>query len=232
MTSSPSLERHLHADDDRFLADIQMTEAADQTHAVKLSGLFLEAADQQHGAVGPQESSCPPAPSCLPASSCLPRFSRVPPAPFACSPGCRHCLEAGFAHLAGGPGHDKKAGRCLTIVQCNRGRWQSPRRTAVVLRLFRGTARRRVFVSFEPEDRRRDLSARVGCDLASRQGCAATGSWQVSRGEHREGTRPECRDPASVIGAPAVDVDRLAGDEPAVVADEEQAGGGDSSTFP
>jgi hypothetical protein len=29
-----------------------MAEAADQPHAVELAGLFLEAADQEHGAVG------------------------------------------------------------------------------------------------------------------------------------------------------------------------------------
>ncbi len=55
MTSSPSLERHLHADDDGFLADIQVAEAADQAHAVELAGLFLEPADQQHGAIGFQQ---------------------------------------------------------------------------------------------------------------------------------------------------------------------------------
>jgi hypothetical protein len=43
---------HLHADDDRFLADIEMAEAADQAHAVHLAGLLLEAADQQHLAIG------------------------------------------------------------------------------------------------------------------------------------------------------------------------------------
>ena len=42
------LQRHLHADDDGFLADIEMAEAADRAHAVELAGLFLEAADQQH----------------------------------------------------------------------------------------------------------------------------------------------------------------------------------------
>ena len=57
MTWSPSFERHLHADDDRFLADIEMAEAADQAHAVELAGLFLEAADQQHVAIG-GDSSC------------------------------------------------------------------------------------------------------------------------------------------------------------------------------
>ena len=36
-------ERHLHADDDRLLADIEVAEAADQPHAVELPGLFLEA---------------------------------------------------------------------------------------------------------------------------------------------------------------------------------------------
>ena len=55
MTSSPSSMRHLHADHHGFLADIQMAEAADQTHAIKLAGLLLEPADQQHRAVGPQE---------------------------------------------------------------------------------------------------------------------------------------------------------------------------------
>ncbi len=55
MTSSPSLMRHLHADDHGFLADIQVAEAADQAHAVKLAGLFLEPADQQHGAVRLQQ---------------------------------------------------------------------------------------------------------------------------------------------------------------------------------
>ena len=44
--------RHLHADDDGFLADIEVAEAADQAHAVELPGLLLEAADQQHVAVG------------------------------------------------------------------------------------------------------------------------------------------------------------------------------------
>ena len=43
---------HLHADDDRFLADIEVAEAADQAHAVELPRLLLEAADQQHLAVG------------------------------------------------------------------------------------------------------------------------------------------------------------------------------------
>ena len=42
------LQGHLHADDDRFLADIKMAEAADRTHAVELAGLFLKAPDQQH----------------------------------------------------------------------------------------------------------------------------------------------------------------------------------------
>src|SRR5262249_7450239 len=42
------LERHLHADDTRFLAGVEGAEAADQAHAVELPRLFLEAADQQH----------------------------------------------------------------------------------------------------------------------------------------------------------------------------------------
>ena len=32
------LDRQLHADDDCFLADIEVTEAADEPHAVKLAG--------------------------------------------------------------------------------------------------------------------------------------------------------------------------------------------------
>ena len=43
---------HLHADDDGFLADIEVAKAANQAHAVHLAGLFLEAADGQHGPVG------------------------------------------------------------------------------------------------------------------------------------------------------------------------------------
>jgi hypothetical protein len=39
---------HLHADHDRFLADIEVAETADQAHAVHLAGLFLEAPDQEH----------------------------------------------------------------------------------------------------------------------------------------------------------------------------------------
>jgi hypothetical protein len=42
----------LHAGDDRFLADIEMAETADQTHAIHLARLLLEAADQQHHLVG------------------------------------------------------------------------------------------------------------------------------------------------------------------------------------
>jgi hypothetical protein len=42
------LQRHLHADHDSFLADIEVTKAADRAHAVKLAGFFLEPADQQH----------------------------------------------------------------------------------------------------------------------------------------------------------------------------------------
>ena len=46
------LRRKLHADDDRFLTDIEMTEPADEAHAVHLPGLLLEAADEQHFPVG------------------------------------------------------------------------------------------------------------------------------------------------------------------------------------
>jgi hypothetical protein len=42
------LEGHLHADHDRFLADIEVAESADCAHAVELAGLFLEPPDQQH----------------------------------------------------------------------------------------------------------------------------------------------------------------------------------------
>src|SRR5690606_38747563 len=42
------LQVHLHADDDGFLADVKVAEAADEAHAVKLAGLFLEAANEEH----------------------------------------------------------------------------------------------------------------------------------------------------------------------------------------
>ena len=45
------LGRRLKPDDNRFLADIEVTEAANQAHAVKLSGLFFESPDKQHVAV-------------------------------------------------------------------------------------------------------------------------------------------------------------------------------------
>ena len=41
-------DRHLHADDDGFLADVEVAEAADQAHAVHLAGALLEAADEEH----------------------------------------------------------------------------------------------------------------------------------------------------------------------------------------
>jgi hypothetical protein len=44
--------RHLQSYDDRFLADIEVAESADQAHAVELSRLLLETADQQHLAIG------------------------------------------------------------------------------------------------------------------------------------------------------------------------------------
>ena len=43
---------HLHADHHGLLADVEVAEAANQAHAVHLAGLLLEAADQQHVAVG------------------------------------------------------------------------------------------------------------------------------------------------------------------------------------
>ncbi len=48
-------QRQLHANDNRFLTDIEVAETADQAHPVKLSGLFLEPADQQHAAIGFQQ---------------------------------------------------------------------------------------------------------------------------------------------------------------------------------
>ena len=45
------LEGHLHADHHGFLADVEMAEAADEAHAVKLPRLLFEAADQQHVAL-------------------------------------------------------------------------------------------------------------------------------------------------------------------------------------
>jgi hypothetical protein len=44
MTWSPSLSAICMPDDDRFLADIEVTEAADEAHAVELAGLLLETA--------------------------------------------------------------------------------------------------------------------------------------------------------------------------------------------
>ena len=44
--------RHLDADDDGFLADVEVAESADDAHAVELSGLFLESPDEQHVAKG------------------------------------------------------------------------------------------------------------------------------------------------------------------------------------
>src|SRR5208283_4825752 len=44
--------RHLDADDDRLLADVKMTEAGDDAHAVELPRLLLEAANEQHIAIG------------------------------------------------------------------------------------------------------------------------------------------------------------------------------------
>jgi len=46
------LDRHLRAGDDRLLADIEVAETADQSHAIELPGLLLEAANEQHAAIG------------------------------------------------------------------------------------------------------------------------------------------------------------------------------------
>ena len=43
---------HLHAHHHGLLADVEVAEAADQPHAVKLGCPLLEAADQQHLAIG------------------------------------------------------------------------------------------------------------------------------------------------------------------------------------
>ena len=43
--------RRLHPDHDRFLTDIEVTEAADQPHAVELARALLKAPDQQHVAI-------------------------------------------------------------------------------------------------------------------------------------------------------------------------------------
>ncbi len=48
------LRRHLHADDDGFLAHVAVAEAADEVHAVELAGLLLETTDQQHLAISMQ----------------------------------------------------------------------------------------------------------------------------------------------------------------------------------
>ncbi len=49
------LKRKLHAGDHRLLADIEVAEAADQTHAVELAGAFLEAPDEHHHFIGAQQ---------------------------------------------------------------------------------------------------------------------------------------------------------------------------------
>ena len=46
-----AFEDGLDADDDGFLADVEVAEAGDETHAVELAGFFLETPDQQHVAV-------------------------------------------------------------------------------------------------------------------------------------------------------------------------------------
>jgi hypothetical protein len=48
------LQRHLHADDHRFLADVEVAEAANCAHSVELTRLFLETPDQKHVAQGSQ----------------------------------------------------------------------------------------------------------------------------------------------------------------------------------
>src|SRR5690606_27192349 len=41
-------DRRLHADHNRFLADVEMAESADEAHSVELPGLLLESPDQKH----------------------------------------------------------------------------------------------------------------------------------------------------------------------------------------
>ena len=48
----PRLQAHLHANHDRFLADIKVAKATNQPHAVKLACFFFEPADQQHVTIG------------------------------------------------------------------------------------------------------------------------------------------------------------------------------------
>ncbi|MCY1241959.1 hypothetical protein D9M72_548930 [compost metagenome] len=48
------LQRCLHANNNGFLTDVEMAEAADETHTIKLTGLFFETADQQHLTIGGQ----------------------------------------------------------------------------------------------------------------------------------------------------------------------------------
>src|SRR5690606_8010220 len=49
------LDIGVHADDDGFLADVEVAEAADEAHAVELPRLLLEAAYEQHVAVELEE---------------------------------------------------------------------------------------------------------------------------------------------------------------------------------
>src|SRR5258708_16617038 len=46
------LDRHLHADDDGLLTDVEVAEAADQPHAVELPGFLLEAAQHAQPPIG------------------------------------------------------------------------------------------------------------------------------------------------------------------------------------
>ena len=48
-------DRRYRADGDRFLADVEMTEAANLSHAVSLGALLFEASNQQHLAKKPDE---------------------------------------------------------------------------------------------------------------------------------------------------------------------------------
>ncbi|MNZ99748.1 hypothetical protein D3C78_1190870 [compost metagenome] len=46
------LLRHLHANNNGFLTDVEVTETADEAHTIKLAGLFFETADKKHFTIG------------------------------------------------------------------------------------------------------------------------------------------------------------------------------------
>ena len=46
------LRRHGNPRNDRLLTNVEMAKTADETHPIHLPGFLLEAADEQHGAIG------------------------------------------------------------------------------------------------------------------------------------------------------------------------------------